>query len=196
LDGTSRAKRKHDVPTVLTREEVHAVLNGLAPPYKLFSQLLYGCGLRLNEALTLRVQDLDLKSGSLVVFNGKGNKSRSLPLPKKLIPTLQAHLDSIALIFEEDKRRGFAGVLISASLGRKYPNAAREWPWQWVFPAKLSKRVSAHTFRHSFATRLLQMGYDIRTVQELMGHADVTTTMIYTHALQSLSGKVISPLDL
>ena len=229
LQDTPRAKRIQNVPTVLARAEVHLLLGELDGVHRLFAQLLYGCGLRLGEALSLRVQDLDLGSGGLVVFNGKGNKSRCLPLPRKLIPALQTHLDSIRRIWTSDLAAGFAGVHIGDALARKLPNAPREWPWQWVFPAmrltvtegdgrlrryhlhesiiqkeikraadalNLAKRVSAHTLRHSFATHLLQMGYDIRTVQELMGHNDVSTTMIYTHAVQSLSGKVVSPLDI
>ncbi len=229
LQDTPRAKSSMTVPTVLSRNEVHSILAELDGVHKIFAQLMYGCGLRLGEALTLRVQDLDLDAGGLTVFNGKGNKSRCLPLPKKLIPALQIHLDEIRVLWERDLAGGYAGVVIQDSLTRKMPNAAREWPWQWVFPStrlvliegegkfrrfhwhesivqkefkraagvlQLNKRVTPHTLRHSFATHLLQMGYDIRTVQELMGHNDVSTTMIYTHAVQSLSGKVISPLDI
>lgn len=228
LQETPRAKRTQMVPTVLTRAEVHLILTELKDSHRLFAQLLYGCGLRLNEALTLRVQDLDLGSCGLVVFNGKGNKSRCLPLPKKLILDLQNHLGRVRKQWEADLASGYAGVMIRDSLERKMPQAAKEWPWQWVFPASrltvtigdgqlrrfhlhesliqkeikrasdvvnLAKPVSAHTLRHSFATHLIQMGYDIRTVQELMGHNDVATTMIYTHAVQAISGKVISPLD-
>ncbi len=226
---TPRAKRVHNIPTVLSRAEVHLLFGAMGGVPLLFAQLLYGCGLRLGEALALRVQDLDVGSGGLVVFNGKGNKSRSLPLPRKLIPSLQTHLMSVRTQWESDLAAGFAGVHIGEALARKMPNAPREWPWQWVFPASrlsvtegdgrlrrfhfhesiiqkeikrasqavdMTKRVSAHTLRHSFATHLLQMGYDIRTVQELMGHNDVSTTMIYTHAIQSLSGMVVSPLDI
>jgi integron integrase len=226
LKQTPRAKRRHNVPTVLSRSEVQMLLAGIDPSDKLMAQMLYGCGLRLNEVLTLRVQDLDLEGGTLRVFNGKGNKSRALPLPKKLLPALGLHLDTIRRLYESDCACGFAGTVLPLSLQRKYPNAIKEWVWQWVFPSvrlsesdgkmwryhmhestfqkeikraveviKISKRVSAHTLRHSYATHLLQMGYDIRTVQELLGHEDVSTTMIYTHALQTLSGKVISPLD-
>ncbi len=229
LSDTPRAKCSMNVPTVLSRNEVHLILAELEGVHKIFAQLMYGCGLRLGEALTLRVQDLDLEAGGLTVYNGKGNKSRCLPLPKKLIATLQIYLDEIRMLWETDLAGGYAGVVIQDSLARKMPNAAREWPWQWVFPStrlvliegegkfrrfhwhesivqkefkraagvlQLNKRVTPHTLRHSFATHLLQMGYDIRTVQELMGHNDVATTMIYTHAVQSLSGKVISPLDI
>jgi integron integrase len=229
LQDTPRAKRTMNVPTVLTRIEVNLLLAELEGAHKLFAQLMYGCGLRLGEALTLRVQDLDLGAGGLTVYNGKGNKSRCLPLPRKLLPALQSHLKGVRALWNADLVGDFAGAVIRDSLARKMPNAAREWPWQWVFPSTrlvliegegklrrfhwhesivqkefkraggvlaLSKRITPHTLRHSFATHLLQMGYDIRTVQELMGHNDVTTTMIYTHAVQSLSGKVTSPLDI
>jgi len=228
LKDRVRAKRRHEVPAVLSRGEVKELLSMVDPPYRLMTQLMYGCGLRLNEVLMLKVQDLDLSGGSLKVFNGKGNKSRILPLPKTLSPLLADHFVRLKRLYETDCQAGFEGVLLPPALARKYPRAGREWPWQWVFPSaklvvtkedgkmrrfhlhesslqkevkravmrsQLSKRVSAHTFRHSYATHLLQMGYDIRTVQEMLGHEDVSTTMIYTHALQTLSGRVISPLD-
>ncbi len=228
MQDTPRAKRRENVPTVLSREEVRTVLSGLRPPFDLFARLLYGCGLRLQEALSLRVQDLDLDAGLLVAFNTKGSKSRRLPLPESLRPELGAHLAAVRGLFAQDLALGFAGVFLPAALEKKYPAAATEWPWQWVFPAGqltpveggglrryhlhetrvqkemqaavraagLSKRATAHTLRHSYATHLLQMGYDIRTVQELLGHHDVTTTMVYTHAVQTLAGKIVSPLDL
>jgi integron integrase len=229
LQETPRAKKILNVPTVLSRAEVHLLFGELTGVHKVFAQLIYGCGLRLGEALELRVQDLDLVSAGLVVFNGKGNKSRCLPLPRKLISDLQSHLAAVRLQWEVDLKDPLFGVVIGDSLGRKMPRALREWPWQWVFPsakllviqgvghlrrfhihesviqkeikraaeaAKLTKRVTPHTLRHSYATHLLQMGYDIRTVQELMGHNDVTTTMIYTHAVQAMAGKIISPLDI
>ena len=228
LETTPRAARSSEIPTVLTRGEVQGVLAALEYPYRLFAQLLYGCGLRLGEGLTLRVQDVDVDGGSLRVHYGKGEKSRSVPLPKSLKSDLAGHLGSVRRVFEEDIKVGFAGVFLPGALDRKLPGAAQEWPWQWVFPAgrltvsegdgklrrfhlhessvqkeikagaesaRLTKRVTAHTFRHSYATHLLQMGYDIRTVQELLGHSDVETTMIYTHVIQSMAGKVVSPLD-
>ncbi|MDB5103882.1 MAG: xerD 2 [Fibrobacteres bacterium] len=228
LERTPRAVRRQEVPTVLTRPEVHAVVSALEYPYNLFVQLLYGCGLRLNEGLMLRIQDLDLGGGALRVHNGKGGKGRTVPLPKTLLIPLRKHLESVRGIFEADLKVGYAGVFIPEALERKLPGACRSWPWQWVFPGgrltvsegdgklrrfhlhetgvqkavkaaaeagKVSKRVTPHAFRHSYATHLLQMGYDIRTVQEILGHSDLSTTMIYTHVLQSMSGKVISPLD-
>jgi integron integrase len=229
METTPRAARRHEVPAVLSREEVQTVLAKLEYPYRLFMQLLYGCGLRLSEALSLRIQDVDLSAAVLGVHAGKGNKARSLPLPRSLIDGLRTHLVSVRGLFDSDLRVGFAGVFLSEPLKRKFHGAERKWEWQWVFPAGrltvskddgglrrfhlhetsiqkevkaaataagLAKRVSPHSFRHSYATHLLQMGYDIRVVQDLMGHVDVSTTMIYTHALQSLSGKVLSPLDI
>jgi integron integrase len=229
LEDTPRAPKRHDVPVVLTRGEVTALLAALEYPYRLCARLLYGCGMRLNETLTLRVQDLDLGMGLVRPHNGKGNRSRSLPLPRTLIPELESHLASVRNLFDSDLKVGFAGVFLPDSLQRKLSAAGREWQWQWVFPAGrltlsrqdgrprrfhlhetgiqkeiraaaerigLGKRVTPHTLRHSYATHLLQMGYDIRTVQDLLGHREVATTMIYTHALQSTQGKVLSPLDL
>lgn len=228
MEKTPRAARRQEVPIALTRGEVQTMLTVLEYPYKLFCQLLYGCGLRLNEGLMLRIQDLDLDGGALRVHYGKGDKSRSVPLPKTLVPALSKHLESVRGLFDSDLKVGYAGVFLPGLLDRKLPGAACSWPWQWVFPggrltvtegdgklrrfhlhessvqkeiksaadrAKFTKRVTAHTFRHSYATHLLQMGYDIRTVQELLGHNDVETTMIYTHVLQAMSGKVVSPLD-
>ncbi|MEO7426843.1 MAG: integron integrase [Fibrobacteria bacterium] len=228
FEKTPRAATRHEIPAVLTRGEVQGMLAELEYPYRLFVQLLYGCGLRLNEALTLRVQDLDLEGGMIRVHNGKGDRSRALPLPKTLVSDLRKHLQSVRALFEADLKVGFAGVFLPEALERKYQGAARSWAWQWVFPGgrltvseadgKLrrfhlhetsvqkeikaaaeaggfAKRVTAHTFRHSYATHLLQMGYDIRIVQDLLGHKDLETTMIYTHVLQSQAGKVVSPLD-
>lgn len=182
----------------------------------------------MNEGLGLRIQDLDLEAHCLRVQFGKGNKCRTLPLPKTLVPALTPHLQSLRGILESDLRVGFAGVPLPEALELKLPGASRSWPWQWVFPGGrltlwegdgklrrfhlhesgvqkeikraadamgISKRVTPHAFRHSYATHLLQMGYDIRTVQNLLGHRDLSTTMIYTHVVQSMSGKVISPLD-
>ncbi len=223
-----RARRKPHVPVVLTPEESQqmiALLNG-AP--QLVVKLLYGSGLRLMEALRLRVQDVDFKMLQVTVRSGKGFKDRVTPLAVSLATPLQEHLEGVRLKFEEDQRAGLAGVWLPFALERKYPRAGKEWGWQWVFPSQsvsvdplsglrrrhhldpgtvdkalrvatsragIVKRVTSHTFRHSFATHLLQRGNDIRTIQELLGHADVSTTMIYTHVLQQGGLGVRSPLD-
>lgn len=225
---TPRPARRLTLPDTLERDEVTAVLEALEAPYKLVGQVLYGCGLRLSEALTLRVRDIDFQAGTIRTLNAKGNKGRALPLPKRLAPLLEVHLKQVREGFEEDLRAGFAGVFLPDTFERKLPGAARDWNWQWVFPAirltvterdgllrryhlhetgvqkeikraaaraGVLKRVSPHTFRHSFATHLLRMGYDIRTVQDMLGHADVATTMIYTHVVQAGAGKILSPLD-
>lgn len=229
LADTPRAKRRTDVPVVLSRGEALSVLAALEYPYRLVAELLYGCGFRLNETLTLRIQDLDLATGFIRPHNGKGNRSRSVPLPAKSVPGLESHLQAVRRLFDSDRKVGYSGVFLPDPLQRKFPGMAREWPWQWVFPAGkltvsrsdgtlrrfhlhesgiqkeikkaaarvgLGKRVTPHTFRHSYATHLLQMGYDIRTVQDLLGHREVTTTMIYTHVLQPAMGRILSPLDM
>lgn len=194
----------------------------------MISQLLYGCGLRLLEACRLRVKDVDFGLHQLTVRDGKGAKDRVTMLPERLVPTLKIHLERVKTLHESDLSQGFGEVYLPFALERKYPNAAKEWGWQYVFPAaklsrdprsdkmrrhhvgeqsvqravkqaareaQLAKQVSPHTLRHSFATHLLQAGYDIRTVQELLGHADVKTTMIYTHVLNRGGRGVMSPLD-
>jgi integron integrase len=228
MADTPRAKRGRLIPTVLSPEEVQAVLDRLQNPYHLCSQLLYGCGLRLQEVIRLRVQDLDFGLGMVVVYKSKGAKSRRVPLPSRVLPGLRLHLESVRKVFLEDLKIPTFGVFLPDALEIKYPGASRSWPWQWVFPGDkltpvpasgrlrrahlhessvqkeikvavessgIAKHASAHTFRHSFATHVLQMGYDIRTVQELLGHSDVRTTQIYTHAAPKPGNKVISPLD-
>lgn len=200
----------------------------LRHPYDLFIKLLYGCGLRLFEGVKLRVKDFNFAAGILTV-RGKGNKSRTVPLPQKIVPELLRQMDILRKMHDEDCAVGFAGVFMEDQLEKKYPNAAKEFIWQWLFPqgsltiveetnekrryhihdthvqealysavrrAKLTKRVTSHTFRHSFATHLLQANYDIRTIQVLLGHSDVRTTMIYTHCVPSKTIKETrSPLD-
>jgi integron integrase len=227
--NATRAKRPKRLPTVLTQEEVSQVLNGMSGTPQLISKLLYGSGLRLMEAIRLRVKDLDFAQHQVVVRDGKGMKDRVTVLPDSLIVPLQEHLQRAKLIHERDLAQGYGSVYLPYALGRKYPNADREWIWQYVFPATalskdprtgvvrrhhvsessvqkavkkasrlagINKRVTCHTFRHSFATHLLEDGYDIRTVQELLGHKDIRTTMIYTHVLNRGAMAVRSPLDL
>lgn len=229
IKDVPRAKRKPYIPVVLSRREVDDILGALSPPYDLVVKLLYGCGLRLFECVKLRVQDFNFDAMVLTVHDGKGKKDRTVPLPEKIVPELQAQLKSVRSLHEEDLATGYAGVFLENALERKYKNAARELGWQWFFPAKtltfvaeekgyrryhlhethiqgaikqavkkagLIKRVTSHTFRHSFATHLLQANYDIRTIQTLLGHADVRTTMIYTHCVPSRTVKEAkSPLD-
>jgi integron integrase len=223
-----RAKKPKRLPTVLTRDEVHRVFAHLSGVNLLMARLLYGSGLRLMECLRLRVKDLDFDYRTITVRDGKGEQDRVTILPESLIVPLQDHLRIVKRTHEEDLAKGYGAVYLPYALERKYPNANREWIWQYVFPAgRLSvdprsgvvrrhhlhesglqkairtaaqaagipKRVSPHTFRHSFATHLLENHYDIRTVQELLGHKDVKTTMIYTHVLNRGGLAVRSPLD-
>lgn len=223
------AKRPERLPTVLTHEEVVGILSQMKGTYKLMAQLLYGSGLRLMECVRLRVKDLDFQYKTVTVRDGKGEKDRITPMPDSLIVSLQRQVERVHLLHEEDLSAGFGHVYLPNALEKKYPNAAAELAWQYLFPAPkcsldprspgvmrrhhidasglqrsvkeasqkagIHKRVTCHTFRHSFATHLLQGGYDIRTVQELLGHKDVRTTMIYTHVLQSGGLAVKSPLD-
>ncbi len=224
----SSAKRPERLPTVLTREEVLQVISRLSGTHKLMAQLLYGSGLRLMECVRLRVKDIDFEYKTITVRDGKGEKDRITPLPDTVIPDLQRQVERVRILHEEDLADGYGAVYLPYALEKKYPNAARELIWQYVFPAPkrsldprsgeerrhhlhpsglqravkraahkagLQKRATCHTLRHSFATHLLQAGYDIRTVQELLGHKDVRTTMIYTHVLQRGGLAVRSPLD-
>ena len=226
--NATRAKPTRYLPTVLTKAEVKTVLARLSGVEKLVIQLLYGSGLRLNEGLSLRVKDLDFAQHQIVVRDSKGNESRVTMLPTQLIEPLNAHLQLIKHQHLRDLAAGYGVVHLPFALPRKYPNADRQWVWQYVFPSLgiavdsrsgiqcrhhrhessiqkalkqaligsgIEKKVGCHTFRHSFATHLLQDGYDIRTVQELLGHKDVKTTMIYTHVLNRGGKGVRSPLD-
>jgi integron integrase len=227
-DAGVRAKRPERLPVVLTREEVAAVLANLTGSSRLVAGLLYGAGLRLLEALTLRIKDLDFDRGEIRLRDGKGRKDRVTMLPIASQMPLQEHLTRIRKLHQKDLAEGAGRVVLPDALSRKYANADREWIWQWVFPASsryfdrefsmerrhhlhetvvqrdmkeavrkagINKRASCHTLRHSFATHLLDSGYDIRTVQELLGHKDVRTTMIYTHVLNKGARAVRSPAD-
>jgi len=228
LDDIVRAKRPQRLPTVLTRHEVAALLGALTGVGWLMAMLLYGSGLRLKECLRLRVKDIDFTRNEIVVREGKGKKDRVTMLPTAVKEPLRAHLERVRRLHERDLAAGFGRVALPDALARKYPNADREFGWQWVFPASrictdprfgapqryhlhksvpqraihdaarragLIKPVGPHTMRHSFATQLLEGGYDIRTVQELLGHRDVKTTMIYTHVLNRGGHGVQSPAD-
>ncbi len=223
-----RAKKPKRLPVVLTRDEVERILTHLSGEYRLMAQLLYGSGLRLIECIRLRVKDIDFAQRQIIVRDGKGGKDRVTMLPASIVQPLQEHLQRVKRLHDQDLARGYGTVHLPYALERKYPNANREWSWQYVFPsdrlstdprsgktqrhhldesglqkavrqaaqrANIHKPVGCHTFRHSFATHLLQNGYDIRTVQELLGHKDVKTTMIYTHVLQRGGLAVRSPLD-
>ena len=227
-EGVVRARKPKRLPVVLTREEVAAVLEHLDGVPRLVCTLLYGSGLRVFEGLDLRVKDLDFGGGEIIVRDGKGQKGRVTMLPGVLHEPLQEHLESVRQQHEADLKAGMGRVPLPGAVARKYPNADREWGWQWVFPASshyvnpetglrhrhhlhesviqkavhearrragVAKPATPHTFRHSFATHLLEDGYDIRTVQELLGHRDVRTTMIYTHVLNRGGRGVYSPLD-
>ena len=228
LEGVVRAKRRPYVPVVLSRGEVDEVLGSLEGPYRLVGKLLYGCGLRLTECLELRVQCLNLDAMLLTVHDGKGQKDRTVPLPKRVLPEIRDQMKLVRRVHEEDQAAGYAGTFLPRQLGRKYKNAAREFIWQWFFPAAnltkvagademrryhlhdshvqaavkkaaagIPKRVSPHTFRHTFASHLLLANYDIQTIQMLLGHSDVKTTMIYLQTVPSVTLKEAkSPLDL
>jgi integron integrase len=224
------ARRKQRAPEVMTREEVAAVLQSLSGdfPKWLIGSLLYGCGLRLSEALRLRIKDIDFGQGIIVIRDAKGDKDRIVPLPRRLVEPLHRQLAHSKNVHQLDLQAGLGRVSLPFALSRKYPNADREWPWQYAFPstkvsrdprsgeikrhhlygsymeqsvkraareAGLTKRITCHTFRHSFATHLLENGRDIRLIQELLGHSDVKTTMIYTHVAKSPVPRVVSPLD-
>lgn len=229
MDEIGRPVPKRRLPVVLSAEEVAAVLKGLGGVHGLLARLLYGTGLRIEEALELRVKDLDFANQAIVVRSGKGDKDRVVMLPRTLAPALRCHLAKEArALWSADVAVGRAGVQLPGALERKYPRAGQSWAWFWVFPqqrlsvdprsgvirrhhlypetfqrtfkravqaAGIAKPATPHTLRHCFATHLLQSGADIRTVQELLGHADVATTMIYTHVLKVGGQGARSPLD-
>lgn len=228
-DKVVRARTKRSIPVVLSRGEVDEVLAQLKGQHNLAIKLLYGCGLRLSECLNLRVHSFNFDQAILTVHDGKGKKDRTVPLPRSLFEELKNQLSVVKALHEKDLAADYDGVFMPGALTRKWKNAAREFVWQWFFPAKiltlvvqdnerrryhmhetelqkalrkacrktsLTKRVTCHTFRHTFASHLLRANYDLRTIQQLLGHSDIRTTMIYTHTVKSRSlTESLSPLD-
>jgi integron integrase len=223
-----RADKKINVPVVMTREDVASVLSLMDGTPQLVAKLLYGSGLRIMEAIRLRIKDIDYQMKQLTVRAGKGDKDRYTTFPATLTPLLQNHLAGVKRRHQQELDQGYGEVYLPHALARKSPHSSKAWGWQYVFPARnlsvdprsgitrrhhvdpsvinmvikvavhragLTKQISAHTLRHSFATHLLQRGTDIRTIQHLLGHKDLATTMIYTHVLQQGGQGVPSPLD-
>jgi integron integrase len=229
VPDVERAKKPKQLPIVLSRGEVRAVLRRMTGTPLLMASLLYGSGLRLNECMQLRVKDIDFDRGQLLIRGGKGAKDRAALLPQSLEEPLRAQLKRVRELHASDLQKPDVGASLPAGIERKYPNAGREWGWQYVFPAArlwkdpetgkryrhhqhesvlqravkaavrksgIAKQASCHTFRHSFATHLLEAGYNIKKVQELLGHVDLRTTMQYTHLVGSERDGVRSPLDM
>ncbi len=223
-----RAKRTRRLPVVLTRSEIERLFENMSGINLLMASMIYGCGLRLAECISLRIKDIDFEREAITVRAGKGDKDRETVLPGSLKDDLKAHMEQIRAIYNADRDIDANGVMIPDALERKYPNAGKEWPWFWVFPsykistdprtgivrrhhvhrnnlqkaiksagkyAVISKRITVHTLRHTFATHMLDNGYDIRTIQDLLGHTDLRTTMIYTHVVSKNRHGVKSPLD-
>lgn len=224
----SPARSQRRLPVVYSRGELSRIFSNLKGSYRLMSELMYGSGLRLAECLSLRVKDLDFDGLNLIVRNGKGGKDRSTILPEKLIPLLRQQIERVRILHQQDINDGYGEVYLPDALNRKYPNAAFELGWQFVFPSSrigadprtgvlrrhhvhptavskavkralkvshVHKPAKTHSFRHSFATHLLENGYDIRTIQDLLGHSDISTTEIYLHVINRGGKGVVSPVD-
>jgi len=228
LSAFVKAKKRHKLPVVLTTDEVSTILTEMAGVQLLLVSLLYGGGLRLMEAVRLRIQDVDFGYQQIIIRNAKGNKERIVPLPVRVANSLKQQISDVKSQHKKDLQDGYGSVYMPAELVRKYGKSDKQWVWQYIFPStklsvdpkskvirrhhlhestlqkavrntarkvNISKRVTCHTFRHSFATHNLERGMDIRTLQLLLGHSDVSTTMIYTHTANFSKGKTSSPLD-
>ncbi len=223
-----RARQRRRLPIVLTIKETTSIFEHLTGTQRLMAMLIYGCGLRLQECLSLRIKDIDLEQNMVIVRAGKGDKDRRTMLPEMLKEDLIHHISEVRALYDQDRAKNLNGVYLPNALERKYPNSGKEWAWFWLFPSKslsvdprshivrrhhvhpaslqkafkvasgkagITKQASVHTLRHSFATHLLENGYDIRTIQELLGHTNLQTTMIYTHVASRNVLGVKSPLD-
>lgn len=226
--NATRSKRTPQIPVILSHTEVKEIITLLSGVSQLVVKIIYGSGLRITEAVRLRVHDIDFDYKQITVRSGKGNKDRVTTFSNTLMPPIKLHLQKVKLLHEKDLLKGHGAVYLPYALNKKYTNAEKEWGWQYVFPSRklaldprsnitrrhhfdqssinkaikvathaldINKKVSAHTFRHSFATHLLERGTDIRTIQALLGHNDLETTMIYTHVLSQGGRGVVSPLD-
>lgn len=223
-----RAQQKRRLPVVLSQQEIQSIFSHLSGTYLIMAKIIYGCGLRLQECLNLRIKDIDLDNSMVIVRSGKGNKDRRTILPNSVIKELENHISQTKLLYNSDRKENVNGVALPFLLEKKYPFASKDWGWFWVFPSLsigldprtrvvrrhhihpaslqkffkqaveksgIKKQASVHTLRHSFATHLLENGYDIRTIQELLGHSNLQTTMIYTHVTKKNILGVKSPLD-